>query len=76
MKLPDRNHRFWDEEIALSELPDHIACDILENRDDENLVSLTRREAIEAWLEWNGIIGYTSSIIDLFSAVVSEEKLP
>jgi len=76
MQLPEYKDFFWREEIALGDLPDRFANDIRENLGDEDAQVITRFDAIKAWLEWNGILGYNRTITDLFAAVVSGEKLP
>lgn len=58
-------------------LPEHILDDILQNMGVEDaepgveydkavaeLRTLSPAEALDKWLNWNGIIGYTSQIIE------------
>lgn len=39
-----------------------ILDDLLENFTPQGINSMTPKEILNAWLEWEGIIGYTTSI--------------
>jgi hypothetical protein len=73
MQLPDQSEEFWNETVNLSEFPDNICNDILENFPNALEQPITRLMAITAWLEWNGIIGFETYIIDLFVAVTAPD---
>jgi hypothetical protein len=74
MQLPDHKEAFWNETVNLSEFLDNICNDILENQPDALERNFTRRQAVRAWLEWNGIFGYTDAIIDLFAAATATTR--
>lgn len=48
------------------ELSDAMCNSIAEALEDRPRLELyTKRDVIECWLQWNGIIGFTDQIIDL-----------
>lgn len=48
--------------------------------DVEEAENLTSRELVDAWLEWNGIIGFTGDILEVVAAAYElptfGDKLP
>lgn len=40
---------------------------------EESVYQMTPYELVDAWLQWNGIIGYTDDIIDLVQATHKPE---
>ena len=58
--------------MKIIEIPDWIMRDLRENRylepDDESrdkeILELEGEEFLDAWLTWNGIIGYTNDILE------------
>ena len=41
---------------------------------DGTINAMSRGEVIEAYLEYNGIMGYASSLIDLFTALFNSDE--
>lgn len=53
--------------LDISSIPDQVLSDIMENRDTEresDLVNYSPMEALNYYLQWNGIIGYTGQILE------------
>lgn len=42
-----------------------IADDLLENHTEEDINNMSPKSILNAWLEWEGIYGYTSGIISI-----------
>jgi hypothetical protein len=57
--------------LDLDKLPDHILSDIEENTNNPELCSV--EEAFNLWLSYNGIIGYTSLIMEAIEAIKNAE---
>lgn len=52
--------------MTKQELIEHL-CDETE-RTPKEVEAMTPYEMVDAWLRWNGIIGYTDDIIDMVFA--------
>jgi hypothetical protein len=48
--------------------------DLIENYSDEEIDNMSRREILEGYLNWHGIIGYTDDIVSCFEALFSMDK--
>ncbi len=55
-------------------LPDHILNILRENYTENEINAMTRREIFEAWLEWQGFIGYTYKFIDVICSLFPTEE--
>lgn len=51
-----------------------ILNDLMENYSEEEIDNMDARQVLEAWLEWEGIIGYTGEIIKVYNAIKEVEK--
>ena len=68
--------------IDVDQLPDEVVNAILRNRgfepDSEEghkmIARLSPREAMDYYLRWKGIIGFTSGIIEAWDAIKSAER--
>jgi len=53
-----------------------ILDDLQENHSDETIENMTTEEILDAWLQWEGIIGFTDkimSIVRTFDEIDEEE---
>ena len=54
-------------------IPENIMRDMRERRgldatdtsEDQEILSMSKREFLDEWLDWEGIIGYTTQIMDM-----------
>jgi hypothetical protein len=55
--------------VNLKELPMHVANDLAEFQKENGLIADTQLVTVlDAYLRWNGIIGYTAGIMSIFEA--------
>jgi len=45
-----------------------ILDDLLENHSEESINRMSAKEILDAWLNWEGIIGYTNKIIRIYDS--------
>lgn len=50
-----------------------ILNDLLENYTEERINTMTPEKFLKSWLEWEGIIGYTNRIVQIFNTFFKEE---
>jgi hypothetical protein len=64
--------------VDLSRVPEHFICDVREFIDENQGNSVIRGQAVERltpaeflsfWLQWQGLIGYSSDVVELMEAL-------
>jgi hypothetical protein len=68
---------------AAGAIPGYILRDLRESLEDHQwpqddvdalIYSWSMQEVLENWLVWNGIIGYSSQVLDIFDIMVQSGK--
>lgn len=65
--------------LDIQRMPGRVASEVLDmqrNGVKLNLTHDTAREVFDAWLKWNGIIGYTDDIIMMLDGLRKAEVPP
>ena len=50
-----------------------ILEDLKENYTEEEINRMSPKRILRVWLEWEGIIGFTDSIVEVFNTFFKEE---
>lgn len=72
--------------LNTSLIPKHVALDLLESLGtrqhtslsdlDSQIAEMSPRDALDAFLTWNGIIGWADTLIETWEALKAAEKEP
>jgi hypothetical protein len=61
--------------MKLTDIPLGVLDNLRENHSDEEIALMEPMEVFQAWLEWEGILGYATSIMSVAKWVVAHEIL-
>lgn len=69
--MTKHHERMSDNALAIyNKLPRHIQIDIDDALESNQLLKITSAsDVLDAWLNWNGIIGFGYNIMDIFNAM-------
>ena len=52
-------------ENVMRDMRERRGLDATDTSEDKEILSMSKREFLDEWLDWEGIIGYTTKIMDM-----------